>query len=80
MKVGVTCLSIIIGPNELMALSLDAQHKIHEAGTACSKRNSAYESISYNGHPNVETIMNHSEHRRRRQIWDKAFSTKGQLR
>ncbi|EHK47065.1 hypothetical protein TRIATDRAFT_194962 [Trichoderma atroviride IMI 206040] len=59
-----------------MALSLDAQHKVHVAGSACSKRNSAYEAVNYNGHANLDTIMNHKDHRWRRQIWDKAFSTK----
>ncbi|KAH8124571.1 hypothetical protein ACSS6W_007787 [Trichoderma asperelloides] len=67
---------IRIGPNELMALSIDAQQKIHGAGSPCSKQNSAYESVNYNGHPNLDTILNHKDHRWRRQIWDKAFSTK----
>lgn len=78
-EVGATCSSNIIGPNEVMTLSLDALHKMHGAGSACSKRNSAYESIQYNGHSNLDTILNHQEHRWRRQIWDKAFSTKCQL-
>lgn len=62
-----------------MALSLDAQHKVHGAGSRCSKRDTPYEAVDYNGHPNLDTILNHQDHRWRRQIWDKAFSTKCQL-
>jgi hypothetical protein len=62
-----------------MALSLDAQQKMHGAGSQCSKRDTAYVAVNYNGHQNLDSIMNHKDHRWRRQIWDKAFSTKCQL-
>lgn len=78
-EIRLMCSSIAIGPNELMSLSLDAQHKIHGAGSQCSKRDSPYEAVNYKGHPNLDTILNHKDHRWRRQIWDKAFSTKCQL-
>ncbi|KAL6898691.1 cytochrome P450 [Trichoderma evansii] len=67
---------IRIGPNEVMTLSIDALQKVHGAGSQCSKQNTPYETVNYNGHLNLDSITNHKDHRWRRQIWDKAFSTK----
>ncbi|KAL7908177.1 cytochrome P450 [Trichoderma velutinum] len=65
-----------IAPNELIVLSTDAQQKVHGSGTRCRKENTAYESVDYKGFQNLEGMVDREEHRRRRQIWDKAFSTK----
>lgn len=66
-------------PNELIVLSTDAQQKVFGVGTRCSKENTSYESVAYKGFQNLEAATNREEHRKRRQIWDKAFSTKGKL-
>ncbi|KAL6695643.1 cytochrome P450 [Trichoderma pleuroticola] len=63
-------------PNELIVLSTDAQQKLFGAGTRCSKENTSYESVDYKGFQNLEAMTNREEHRKRRQIWDKALSTK----
>ncbi|KAM6480632.1 cytochrome P450 [Trichoderma sp. SZMC 28011] len=63
-------------PNELIVLSTDAQQKVFGVGTRCSKENTSYESVAYKGFQNLEAATNREEHRKRRQIWDKAFSTK----
>ncbi|PTB63052.1 cytochrome P450 [Trichoderma citrinoviride] len=65
-----------IAPNELIFLSIDTQQKLHAATTRCSKRESVYEVLHYEGHLSLETLLSRDEHRRRRQIWDKAFNTK----
>ncbi|KAL7787138.1 cytochrome P450 [Trichoderma ceciliae] len=64
------------GPNELMLLSIDALQKVHGAGSKCSKRNTVYEVVHYEGCPNIDSILNRDDHRWRRQIWDRAFNTK----
>ncbi|KAL7944135.1 cytochrome P450 [Trichoderma barbatum] len=65
-----------IAPNELIALSIDAQQKVHGTGTRCSKRDTVYEALNYEGYTNLESMLNREDHRWRRQVWDKAFNTK----
>lgn len=67
---------LLPGPNEVMTLSIDALQKVHGAGSQCSKQNTPYEAVAYKGYPNLDTVLNHKDHRWRRQVWDKAFSTK----
>jgi hypothetical protein len=60
--------------------SVDAMTEVHGSSAKCYKGNS-YTSLEY-GHGrvlNVDCIADKAEHRYRRQIWDKAFTTKGRL-
>lgn len=58
-------------------LSVDALQKIHGAHSKCSKRNTLYETMGYNGCPNLDSMLDRGDHRWRRQVWDKAMNTKG---
>ncbi|EGR47011.1 uncharacterized protein TRIREDRAFT_64900 [Trichoderma reesei QM6a] len=65
-----------VAPNELIVLSTDAQQKVHRASSRCSKQDTVYEVVHYQGYKNLETVVDRDEHRSRRQVWDKAFNTK----
>ncbi|KAL6855681.1 cytochrome P450 [Trichoderma novae-zelandiae] len=65
-----------VAPNELIVLSTDAQQKLHAAGSRCSKRETVYEVLDFEGFLNIESMVDREGYRWRRQVWDKAFNTK----
>lgn len=65
-------------PNELFILSTDAITKIHASKSGCRKRNAGlYNVLHYKGEYNLDSILDREEHRWRRQIWERAMTTKG---
>ncbi|KAK3356649.1 cytochrome P450 [Lasiosphaeria hispida] len=69
---------IRIGPNELLILSTDAIPKIHSAKSGCRKRDAGiYNIVTYKGEYNLDSILDREEHRWRRQVWERAMTTKG---
>ena len=68
----------IKGPNELLLLSSDGIPAIHSSKSKCTKRNAGiYNVIHYKGERNIDAILDPEEHRPRRQVWERAMSTKG---
>ncbi|KAB5570125.1 cytochrome P450 [Coniochaeta sp. 2T2.1] len=64
-----------IGPMDLVIRSADAVHKTQ---TLCGKRGTGtFESFAYEGTWfSLEALMDNDEHRRRRQVWDRAQNGK----
>ncbi|KAK0641738.1 cytochrome P450 [Cercophora newfieldiana] len=66
-----------IAPNELLILSSAAIPAIHAAKSGCRKRNAGvYNVVHYNGAYNLDSILDREEHRWRRQVWERAMTTK----
>lgn len=66
-----------IGPNELYIRSSDAIQTIHAAKSGCRKRNAGvYNVVTFKGEPNLDSILDREEHRYRRQVWERAMTTK----
>lgn len=66
-----------MAPNELYIVSPEAIQKIHAGKSGCSKKDAGvYNHVHYNGEYNIDSIMNREEHRWRRQVWEKAMTTK----
>jgi tryprostatin B 6-hydroxylase len=63
------------GPNELCIFSPSAHNKIHGPHSQCSKAGTPYEALTFNGEPNLDSMVDHDTHRWRRQIWDKALAS-----
>ncbi|KAK0610800.1 cytochrome P450 [Immersiella caudata] len=64
-------------PNELMILSSAAIPPIHASKSGCRKRNAGvYNVVHYKGEYNLDSILDREEHRWRRQVWEKAMTTK----
>ncbi|KAK4447358.1 Tryprostatin B 6-hydroxylase [Podospora aff. communis PSN243] len=64
-------------PNELMILSSAGIPPIHASKSGCRKRNAGvYNVIHYKGEYNLDSILDREEHRWRRQVWEKAMTTK----
>lgn len=61
-------------------MSTDAIPKIHAGKNRCTKRNVAiYSIVHYKGEPNLDSIMDWTQHRWRRQVWERSMTTKGAL-
>ena len=58
-------------------LSTDVVEKVHGGRSKCDKRGTRAEWFKFKGKPNLDSIIERDEHRWRRQVWEKAFSTKG---
>ncbi len=58
-------------------LSTDAVEKVHGGRSKCDKRGTRAEWFTFKGKPNLDSIIGRDQHRWRRQVWEKAFSTKG---
>jgi hypothetical protein len=71
-------LSAVKGPNELVLLRTDAIDKVHGANSKCTKRGTRADNFTYHGVRNLDSMVDRDEHRWRRQVWDKAFGTKGE--
>ncbi|KAK5651342.1 hypothetical protein OQA88_12575 [Cercophora sp. LCS_1] len=66
-----------IAPNELLILSSTAIPTIHASKSGCRKRNAGvYNVVHYNGAHNLDSILDREEHRWRRQIWERAVTSK----
>ncbi|KAK4187949.1 Tryprostatin B 6-hydroxylase [Podospora australis] len=66
-----------MAPNELFILSSEAIPKMHAAKSGCRKKDAGvYNHVTYKGERNIDSIMTREEHRWRRQVWEKAFTTK----
>jgi len=65
-------------PNELLILRSDGIQKIHSSKSGCEKLNAGvYDFISYQGEHNLDSILTREQHRPRRMVWERAFTTKG---
>ncbi|GAB1318032.1 Cytochrome P450 E-class, group IV [Madurella fahalii] len=66
-----------IAPNELFIVSSEAIPKIHASKSGCKKRDTGiYDVILYKGESNLVSMLNHEEHRWRRQVWERAMTKK----
>lgn len=57
-------------------MSIDAIQKVHGAGSRCNKSQELYSLLTTKGELNLDSIGNREDHRRRRQVWDKAMNSK----
>lgn len=57
--------------------SAEAFVRMHSAGSGFSKKGTVYQALVVRGERNLDTIVDHGEHRARRKVWDKAMNTKG---
>ncbi|KAH8886202.1 cytochrome P450 [Thozetella sp. PMI_491] len=64
------------GPNELVVLRINAIEKVHAGKYGCHKAGTRAEYFRIDGVPNLDSITDKDEHRRRRQVWCKAFNSK----
>lgn len=71
-------LMLFEGPNQILHNSLDCMKVIHGPQAKCIKAN-WYSTMEYGPHRilNLDAITDKTEHRFRRQVWDKAFNGQG---
>lgn len=68
---------IRVGPNELFICRPDAVQLIHGARSRCRKRNAGvYNVVTFEGEPSLDSILDREPHRWRRQVWERAMTTK----
>ncbi|KAI5460133.1 L-ornithine-N5-monooxygenase [Mariannaea sp. PMI_226] len=66
-----------IGPNEISILNADAYEKVHGYRTKCSKKDTGvFDSLTYKGEHRLVSITDHTQHRKRRKIWDQSLNKK----
>ncbi|KAM7196765.1 Tryprostatin B 6-hydroxylase [Naviculisporaceae sp. PSN 640] len=68
---------IRIGPNELFIRDASAIQLIHGSKSGCRKRNAGiYNVVTFQGEPNLDSILDREPHRFQRQVWERAMTTK----
>ncbi|KAK3998210.1 Tryprostatin B 6-hydroxylase [Cladorrhinum sp. PSN332] len=66
-----------VAPNELYIVSSDAIDKIHASKSKCRKKDAGvYNALESKGQYNLDGILTREEHRWRRQVWERAMSSK----
>lgn len=66
------------GPNEIHVRSVDVLLAVNGAGSKCSKGVS-YDPLDEKGEYPLAVTRDKIHHKHRRQVWEKAFSTKGNV-
>ncbi|KAK4228689.1 Tryprostatin B 6-hydroxylase [Podospora fimiseda] len=66
-----------VAPNELYIATSDAIDKIHASRSKCRKKDAGvYNALESKGQFNLDGILTREEHRWRRQVWERAMTTK----